>query len=384
MASTHNHQRVGILGVGYVGTNLIEAFSTKFDVIGYDVSPERIDFLKAKYSDYTSIRFTNVQEDISSCDLLCIAVPTLIHRDLHIDDSCVQTASETIERYAKRGATIVMESSVRIGMTRELLGHLVDHGFYVGFSPERVDPGRTMPAFTDIPKIVSGFDNESLERIKYFYSQVFTTIVPVSSMETAEMCKLYENCFRMVNIAYANEGADACEKHNIDVNEMIEACSTKPFGFTPFHPGLGVGGHCIPVNPYYLAVNCDMPLLEAATTQTRYRPAKKACKVVSRYPHANAFVVIGAAFKPGESSTTNSPGLALYRELVQTHKKAVTLLDPFVSDASLPLVSSSETIQNIKSNAVDVVCVAMKQRNIDFDAIGSACRETSTPIVYFV
>jgi nucleotide sugar dehydrogenase len=161
-----------------------------------------------------------------------------------------------------------------------------------------------------IPKIVSGMDVTSLNSIIDVYSEVFDTVVPVSSLETAEMCKLYENCFRMINISYVNEISDACIKHGIDCNEMIKASTTKGFGFMPFYPSLYVGGSCIPNNCRVLLDKCEnLTVLRTATESNEHRPLLKAHEIVRTYANANDFLIIGIGFKVGESVLENSPGL---------------------------------------------------------------------------
>lgn len=377
-------KRVGVVGVGYVGVHLVEVFSVSFQVTGFDISEERVASLRETMGK-DNIEFSTDPESLKDCDMICIAVPTLLKKDNTIDDRHLKSAVSVVQKMAKAGCTVVMESSVHVGMTRKLLGHLLQGGaLYIGFSPERVDPGRKEPPCKDIPKIVSGINSESLEKIKYFYGAVFTRIVPVSSMETAEMCKLYENCFRMVNIAYTNEAADACLKLGIDPHEMISACTTKPFGFTAFNPGLGVGGHCIPVNPYYLAVNCDLPLLRFATHTTCDRPARKAAEIVALHPCANTFMVVGLAFKKGESLTTNSPGLAFSMSLKNNHDKRVYGLDPFVSDSGIDSITYDEAIKKIRSREIDAVCIAMKQNDIEHDMLKKTCNDCNTIYTSYV
>jgi nucleotide sugar dehydrogenase len=258
-------------------------------------------------------------------------------------------------------------------MTRSIMGHFrKDRNLYIGFSPERVDPGRTDPPADKIPKIISGLDHESLEKIKELYESVFEKVVPVSSMETAEMCKLFENCFRMVNIAYVNEIADNCQSHGIDVYEMVRACSTKPFGFMPFFPGLGVGGHCIPVNPFYLFTNNTLPLLKTATDVSLKRPETKAYEVMET---ADNILVVGLAFKPGETYTMNSPGLDMTNVLVKNEKN-VTVYDPLVDPNTnvvkhLKFLDTENWNSEFISNNYDAVVVAIKQKNIDFTVLGN-------------
>lgn len=387
MASYNKHTVVvGVIGVGYVGEHLVTTFGKKFKVIGYDLSQARIEYLRStpQVSTNPNITLQHTTDGLETCDLFCISVPTLLRSDKSIDDSYVKSAGKTVEQFAKQGATVVMESSVSVGMTRTILGHLRDKDIFVGFSPERVDPGRVDPPCDEIPKIISGLDKESLFHVSEYYNQVFKQTVPVSSAETAEMCKLYENCFRMVNIAYANEAADECAKHNIDVYEMIKACSTKPFGFMPFYPGLGVGGHCIPVNPFYLDTNCDFKLLMQATHTTLKRPQQKAAELVQEYPIAQNILVVGVAFKPGESYTMNAPGLEFAKSLKNDHKKSVTILDPLVRNLTeFETVSFGGSILLIEQKIVDVVVIAMKQHRVDCAALNNACKLYNVQLVAF-
>lgn len=378
---------VGVIGVGYVGEHLVQTFGKYFNVIGYDLSEARINYLLTtpQIADNPRIKLQTLPFGLEVCDLFCIAVPTLLRLDNSVNDSYVRAAAKTVEAFAQKGATIVMESSVSVGMTRDVLGYMREKGIYIGFSPERVDPGRVEPPCDEIPKIISGIDAESLVKVQSFYSQVFKTVVPVSSMETAEMCKLYENCFRMINIAYANEAADECAKHNIDVYEMIRACSTKPFGFMPFYPGLGVGGHCIPVNPFYLATNCNFKLLNHATETTLARPQTKAQELVQKYPNAQNILVIGVAFKPGESYTMNAPGLAFAKALKDVHNKTVHVHDPLVTRGAedFAQVDFETAVSKIKNNEYDAVCVAMNQLHTDIHCLVDTANAHNIPVAVY-
>jgi nucleotide sugar dehydrogenase len=329
---------VCVVGVGFVGEHLVKTFNKKFHVIGVDTSPNRIKVLRAlncsKSNDNQKfLSFQDTYSDLTHIDAFLISVPTLVTADKQdVDMSYLLSVRDTLLKIAKPGALIMVESSVYVGATRELFKVFLEKGIYVGFSPERVDPGRTSPAIEEIPKIISGLNDESLRVCKSLYEQVFINLVPVSSCECAEMCKLYENCFRMVNIAYVNEISDMCDAHSIDAREMIKASSSKPFGFMPFSPGLGVGGHCIPVNPYYLLKNGSLPVLHYSTKVMEMRPKLKAIQIVNHYSHADKILVIGIGFKKGECLTTNSPGLALYQELYKLNKQ-VTVYDPLVQNA---------------------------------------------------
>jgi len=237
---------VAVIGVGYVGVHLVATFSRCCRVIALDLSSKRRTELTQQFVD-APVEVTGDPARISDAAYILISVPTTLHHDNTIDARPLQAAISTVKSYAKDGATIVIESSVAIGMTRKLLGPLMmkTRQLYGGMSPERVDPGRKVPHFESIPKIVSGLDDiapGSLHSIFKLYSTAFEKVVQVSSPEVAEMTKLYENCQRMVNIAYVNEMADACRSLGIDPLEVCAAASTKPFGYQPYTPGLGVGG----------------------------------------------------------------------------------------------------------------------------------------------
>jgi nucleotide sugar dehydrogenase len=322
------NNKICIIGVGYVGEHLLSNFSRKYQVIGVDLSPKRIFLLKNKYKD-NNINFQTTYVDLQDCNVFLISVPTLV-KNGDIDMSYIQSVKSSIENIVKPGSLVMIESSVYVGATREYFSDFLERGINVGFSPERVDPGRTEPPMQSIPKVVSGLDESSLKRCCEIYKTVFDTIVPVSSCECAEMCKLYENCFRMVNIAYVNEISDMCERIGINSHEMINASSTKPFGFMPFYPGLGVGGHCIPVNPYYLFRSGDLPVLKYSTQLMEKRPENKAEEIINKY-NPEKILLIGIGFKRGESLLTNSPGYSFYKSLTKLNKD-VTVYDPIVQN----------------------------------------------------
>jgi len=329
-----------VIGVGFVGEHLIKAFSKFYDVIGIDISINRIAVLNNSFhlnnnlQSCKQVAFQSHFNQIENCNMYVVSVPTLLQPDKNIDMTALISIRDKLLHIAQPGSLIMIESSVYVGATRELFKEFLKKGVYVGFSPERVDPGRKLPAIEDIPKLVSGLNEESLGVCKSFYEKVFKTIVPVSSCECAEMCKLYENCFRMVNIAYVNEIADMCDTIGVNVHEMIDASSTKPFGYMPFSPGLGVGGHCIPVNPYYLFKTGPLPILQTSTKLMEHRPRLKALQLIENYNECNNILLIGIGFKKGESLTTNSPGLSLYKELRLLNKN-VTVFDPLVQNTMM-------------------------------------------------
>lgn len=323
---TNDEIKVCILGVGFVGEHLMNTFNNYYNVVGVDLSEKRVNTLKAKYP---GIHFQTNYNNIEECQVFLVSVPTLVNNDKTIDLKCLYAVRDSLKGIIRSGSLLMVESSVYVGATREIFGSFRDKGVFVGFSPERVDPGRIEPPMHEIPKVVSGLDYSSLNKCVEIYSKVLNTIVPVSSTECAEMCKLYENCFRMVNIAYVNEISDMCDNLGIDVKEMINASSSKPFGFMPFYPGVGVGGHCIPVNPYYLIRNGSLPVLEYSTNLMEHRPKKKAFELMDKYNSKN-ILIIGVGFKRGESLLTNSPGYELYKHLVK-HTN-VDVYDPIVQN----------------------------------------------------
>ncbi|KAL1798040.1 hypothetical protein ACET3X_004646 [Alternaria dauci] len=372
---------VAVIGVGYVGTHLVEAFAGHYNVIAFDLSTKRLDEVSKQLTGLP-IKFTSNAADISEATHVLISVPTILTDDKKVDTTYLRSAIATVEKHVKPGSTIVVESSVAVGMTRSLVGPLMaTKNFKVGMSPERVDPGRTFPAFEDISKIVSGLDAASLESISTLYGRVFHKLLPVSSPEVAEMTKLYENCQRMVCATYANEMADACSSIGIDAFEVSNAAASKPFGYLPFRPGPGIGGHCIPVNPYYLLSNLNMPLLEHAASISSSRPrdvARSFVRSVVRDRTASAdpsqlrLLVVGVGFKRGQSVMSNSPGAAIIHTLKSEYNCAVEFADPLVSTALYSAVPKMDTEANWNVeylSAYDGIIVSVNQEGLDMDVL---------------
>ncbi|KAF4333307.1 Vi polysaccharide biosynthesis vipA tviB [Fusarium beomiforme] len=370
---------VAVVGVGYVGTHLVSSFSSKYQVIGFDVSEKRILDLRREFNGNENVTFSRTQNDLVAATHFLISVPTLLRPNKSIDSSYLSDALTMVGKVARRGSTVVIESSVAVGMTRELVGPVARRlGLFAGMSPERVDPGRTEPPVKSIPKIVSGLDDilpGSLDAINRIYSTIFDNVVTVSKPEVAEMMKLYENCQRMVCIAYANEMADACIPHGIDPYEVCAAASTKPFGYMPYAPGVGVGGHCIPVNPYYLLSSGSFPLLEACSSAMNNRPAKLAQRLINSLPIAkrcSRVLVVGLGFKPGQSQLDNSPGVGLVRELAVSGAQIdLTWADALVKQEAFPQVRrlGDDDWNKTFLETFDVIVVAMKQHNMDFSLL---------------
>ncbi|EGR45689.1 uncharacterized protein TRIREDRAFT_67698 [Trichoderma reesei QM6a] len=375
---------VAVIGVGYVGEHLVDVFSRRFNVLGFDVSEARIKALASKYADNSKVRITSSPARLSEATHFLISVPTLLLPDKTVDTSYLRSALATVAEHARPGSTVVFESSVAVGMTRQLLGPLaLSHRWFAGMSPERVDPGRTEPAAHEIPKVISGLDDVvpgSLDSIKKVYSAVFNQVVPVPKPEVAEMTKLFENCQRMVCISYVNEMANACVPFGIDPYEVCRAAATKPFGYMPYTPGLGVGGHCIPVNPYYLLSTSEFPLLKAASEAMYARPAEigqKAIDLLYADRSSSSVVlprvlVVGMGFKRGQSHLVNSPGLELAKSLVLSEKVAVSFADPLVTQEAIPQITRLDetnwTVEYLERN-FDMIIVSFKQEGLDFDLL---------------
>ncbi|KEF58763.1 uncharacterized protein A1O9_03606 [Exophiala aquamarina CBS 119918] len=371
---------VCIVGVGFVGETLLKEFSHVHPTIGFDVSESRIKELQNSYTGAKYLTLTTDENVLDQAQHYLISVPTLLKADHSVDWSHLKSALSTVFRHARPGNTIVIESSVSVGMTRELFESVRDT-YICGMSPERVDPGRTFPAASEIPKIVSGLTPGALSVITDLYSSVFKTVVPVSCPEVAEMTKLFENCYRMVNIAYVNEVSDACRTIGIDPNEVIDAASTKPYGYQAFRPGLGVGGHCIPVNPSYLLQTCpDLPVLKQSTKIMRERPHKLAQELHGHYTSSRLastdllprVLLVGVSFKPGQSILSNSPGLAFGKELANCGCDRLAFYDPLVPQHAVPWMEKLEDADfNLESLAsdFDLVVICCRQIGVDYNVL---------------
>ncbi|CAG2013290.1 unnamed protein product [Fusarium graminearum] len=373
---------IAVIGVGFVGAGLIDSFSSRYNVLGFDVDKDRIHDLRKEFCSRPNVTLTSTESDLSKATHFLISVPTLLRPDKSINLSYLENALQKVEQHAKRGSTVVIESSVAVGHTRELLGPIaMARGLFAGMSPERIDPGRTDPPMQSIPKIVSGLDDlipGSLHAIQRVYSHVFDVVIPVSSPEVAEMTKLYENCQRMIGIAYANEMADACQSLGIDPFEVCRASATKPFGYLPFNPSAGIGGHCIPVNPHYLFATCDFPLLKMATEAMDKRPAQVADDILRTFSGEakkrdsgaeldRKVLVVGVGFKAGQRHLVNSPGLRLARELKRSGL-AVSFADKLVQQMDVPDIGRLDDDDWVegKLGEFDLIVVCHKQWGMDF------------------
>jgi len=354
--------RVGVIGLGYVGLGLaVEMGKTGFQVTGIDIDIERVDSVNAGISyipdvandvllslvEKGKLKATQSTEAVKDLDAISICVPTPLRKTKEPDLSYVIAAVEAVRDYLRPGQLIILESTTYPGTTQELVlpnleqkGLKVGRDFFLAFSPERIDPGNRAYTTINIPKVVGGVTPQCTELAALLYRQFVHEIVAVSSPICAEMVKLLENTFRSVNIALANEMAQLCRKFDVNVWEVIDAAKTKPFGFMAFYPGPGLGGHCVPVDPYYLTwkakINGAEPrLIELATTINNQMPAFTISRVAEalnereKSLRGSKILALGITYKRDASDIRESPALEVLQGL-QEKGSLVHYCDPFV------------------------------------------------------
>jgi UDP-N-acetyl-D-glucosamine dehydrogenase len=318
------------------------------------------------------------------CDIIVVCVPTPLTEDRQPDLRFIENAAASVSSVLRAGQLVILESTTFPGTTREVvLPRLAASGlrpgeeFFLAFSPERVDPGNATYRITNTPKVAGGVDSESTELALLFYRQMVEQVVPVSSPEAAEMVKLLENTFRSVNIALANEMAEICDRLGIDVWEVIDAASTKPFGFMPFYPGPGAGGHCIPLDPIYLSwkmrsLNYATRFIELASTINEQRPHYVAERVAQalletgRWINGANVLVLGVSYKADVADTRESPALEMIAALNRMGAR-VSYHDPLVASVAVDGVQyQSVALTSGRLQEADCVIVAADHRAIDF------------------
>jgi len=352
---------VGVIGLGYVGLPLAMLISNKgFKTYGFDIDENKIKLLKKKKSYITHISEEKIKEAknliptndfslLKKCDVVIICVPTPTTDTNEPDLSPVINTAETIAKYLHKGQLVVLESTTYPTTTRNVVKPILEKtglkcgvDFYLAFSPEREDPGRKDYTTETIPKVVGGVDKVSGEIATLFYSQVVKKVVPVSSSEVAEATKMLENTFRAVNIALVNELKMLFDRMGIDIWEVIEASKTKPFGFMPFYPGPGWGGHCIPVDPFYLSyiakkydftthfielsgqINIRMPEFVVEKVVDELNKRKKSI-------HGAKILVLGLSYKKDIGDPRESPSFKII-ELLEKKGAKVDYNDPYIPE----------------------------------------------------
>jgi UDP-N-acetyl-D-glucosamine dehydrogenase len=390
----------GIVGLGYVGLPLaVELARAGYRVLGYDVNQRVVDGLNAGRSHVKDVsdaqlkdiaaRFTATTnaDRLGEADAISICVPTPLSKFKDPDVSFIVAATESVKRSLRRGQAIILESTTYPGTTREILlpalestGLKVGTDFFLAFSPERVDPGNPHFGTRNTPKVVGGITPDCRRVAVALYQPAIDTLVPVSTTEAAELVKLLENTFRSVNIGLVNEMAIVCDKLGVDVWEVIEAAATKPFGFMKFLPGPGLGGHCIPIDPHYLAwkmrgLNYKTRFIDLAGELNTEMPVFWVRKVVEalndrgRAVRGANILVLGVAYKRDIDDIRESPALDIIR-LLEHQGARVTYHDPHVAAfsedgheyRSVPLTPG--TIE-----AADCVLVVTDHSAIDFHLV---------------
>ena len=357
---------ISVIGLGYVGLPLAVEFAKKgFLVLGVDTDKERIKKINSAnsyISDVPSARLKPLLKKTLKCypdysklkqaDVIIIAVPTPLSKTRSPDISFILKATRKISKTIKRNQLIILESTTYPGTTRDVVLPLLEESglkggedFLLAFSPERVDPGNKKYKTRNIPKVVGGINGESTQLAGFLYSQIVERVISVSSPEIAEMTKLWENTFRAVNIGLANEMALICHKMNIDAWEVIAAARTKPFGFLPFYPGPGLGGHCLPVDPLYFSYKAGLKGIEArfirladeinsAMPNYVVERIKKILKRAKRALCNSKILILGITYKKNIADIRESPAIEIIK-ILSRRKARVSYFDPFIEKIKL-------------------------------------------------
>jgi UDP-N-acetyl-D-glucosamine dehydrogenase len=398
---------IGIVGLGYVGLPLAMEFArVGFRVLGFDVSKAAVDGLNAGRSHVQDVpsaelaafvkagKFAATMDlaRLNEPDVVSICVPTPLSKTKDPDVSYVLAATNSVKQTLRRGQLIVLESTTYPGTTRELMlpaleetGLRVGEDFFLAFSPERVDPGNPTWNTRNTPKVVGGITETCRRVTMAVYQPAIERLVPMSSCEGAELVKILENTFRSVNIALVNEMAIVCDKLGVDVWEVIEAAATKPFGFMKFMPGPGVGGHCIPLDPHYLAwkmrtLNYRTRFIELAGEINAAMPEYWVARVVDRLneqgkaARGSQVLVIGVAYKKDIGDIRESPALDVIR-LLERRGAVVRYHDPHVpvlKDEDIDLTSVPLTPESLR--AADCTVIVTDHAAIDYAAVGRHAR----------
>jgi UDP-N-acetyl-D-glucosamine dehydrogenase len=397
---------IGIVGLGYAGLPLAVAFAEAgFRTLGYDLDAGRVAAINAGASYIADVpserlaaltgRLSATSDDaaLADCDAITICVPTPLAKAQAPDISAIVAAADTIARRLRPGQLVVLESTTYPGTTEEVVlpklaagGRRAGEDFFLAFAPERIDPGNRHFAARNTPKLVGGVTPACREVASALYGQIVERVVPVSSTRTAEMAKLLENTFRAVNIALVNEMAIMCNALGIDVWEVIDAAATKPFGFMPFYPGPGLGGHCIPVDPFYLSwklktLNQTSRFIELAGEINGRMPGFVVGKVVDALNERRQAVngatvlVLGVAYKADVADTRESPALEIL-QLLAAKGAVVHYHDPYVPrlEVNDQLRLASVALDAATVGAADCVVICANHSSYDWARLAEWAR----------
>jgi len=394
--------KIGIIGLGYVGLPLaVEFGNTGFDVIGFDISTRKVKLINSGKSDIDDVpdqtvkklvkagklKATTDPKLIAKVDTISICVPTPLSKTKDPDVSYILAAVEWVKKYLHKDMLIILESTTYPGTTDDMIlpileesGLKVGRDFYLAFSPERVDPGNAVFTTKNTPRVVGGITPQCTKIAKMFYEQIISSVIPMSSTRAAETVKLLENTFRSVNIGLVNEMALICDRLNLNVWEIIDAAATKPFGFMPFYPGPGLGGHCIPIDPHYLSwklksLNYYARFIELAGDVNSHMPEY----VVDRIRHLlnsqgksvkkSKIVILGVAYKKDIMDIRESPALDVIK-LLEKEGARLAYNDPFVPQINWndSVHKSSKVTAPLLKNA-DLVVILTNHTQYDYKFI---------------
>ena len=394
--------RIAVVGLGYVGLPLaIEFAKSGFEVLGIDIDKDRINRIKRKESYISDVATKELRRVLNSnrfsvthnflalkkADIIIICVPTPLKRKYHPDISYIKQAVNLIAKNIKKGSLIILESTTYPGTTEEVILPLLESkglecgkDFYLAFSPERIDPGNTKYTLNKIPKVVGGVTCEATDLTVTLYRKIIDKVVPVSSARVAEAVKLLENTFRLINIGLIDELAMMANKMKIDIWEVIQAAKTKPFGFMPFYPGPGVGGHCIGKDPLYL-------YWKAKHFGFKSRFIKLASEIITHMPEyvvdrlgealkeknmkleKAKILIVGVTYKKDIKDLRKSPSLDII-DILQKKNIAVSYYDPIIPYLKLGHINlKSITLNKQQLNRFDCVIIATDHSLLDYDFI---------------
>jgi len=397
--------RIGILGLGYVGLPLAREFANAgIKVLGFDIDERKVKVLNAGKSIIKNVpdsevknivaagKFTatNNMSRIKNVDAMLICVPTPLTENREPDMRYVINSCQTIAKYLQPGQLVTLESTTYPGTTRELMAPILETSglkagkdFHLAYSPEREDPGNKHFTTRTIPKVIGGFTSKCREIAQRVYELAIETVIPVSSVEAAEATKILENVYRCINIAMVNELKIVFDRMGIDVWEVIRAAATKPFGFSPFYPGPGLGGHCIPIDPFYLTwkarqyglptrfielageINTNMPHYVISRTMDALNNRKKSL-------NGSKVLVLGLAYKPDIDDVRESPSLELI-ELLRAKGAKVDYNDPYIpathKQRKYNLKMKSKPLSAAMLKQYDAVLISTNHSDYDYDWI---------------
>jgi UDP-N-acetyl-D-glucosamine dehydrogenase len=389
--------KVGIVGLGYVGLPLAVAFAEAgHEVVGLDADIRKVQSLE-RSSSYVEdvpdsaleavsgrLRPTNRYSDLASCNAVILCVPTPLTSSREPDLAYLVDSANSLSQVLQPEQLVVLESTTYPGTTRERLLPLLEESgmaagrdFHLAFSPERIDPGRTDFTIRTTPKLVGGLTEACAERARRLYTEICDEVVVLTSPETAELAKLLENIFRSVNIALVNELAQLCDRLGIDVWEVVEAASTKPFGFMRFDPGPGMGGHCLPVDPFYLAFKAREhdfypEFIELAGKINQSQPEfcveriERTLNSAGKPVNGSRILLLGISYKAGVGDTRESPALKIVR-LLRDLGGDVAYHDPHVPELPELGLRSAELAEEV--GEADIAVIVTAHPEIDYPAL---------------